>query len=415
MSVYDDTLKGLAGVIKSGTQPKTQAYDTPATVRRVEDGVAYVHIEGGVDETPVSLSIDAKPGDTVMLRVSGGRGWIIGNPTAPPTDNTRANEAMRKAKEAGGTATNFVTDTSDGIFVHPKDNDSDGVRITDVIEIIKGGLSFFKAWVEEGLGKVRVGRADEGHTDIDSYGMKVYGGDGTKQLAHIGCSLTTLPDHTVVPSPHYNFGERTGRAAAYSMTVGWNGVEASEDTAFAIGQDVHATATGAYAGGVSVQNDAYLGFAHGQDIELTSSAGVGAAAFGHNNFDDTDLLFAVGNGTEYVPRNALGVYENGTVLLGNQYPVLYRDVSVSISFAAGTIGTRGAVEIIGSTTISGYKYMGAEIMNHKNTSLFGATIGRNEDNQNAYVVATRATGNAVSNATVKVRMKWVNSHLAHTV
>lgn len=406
MSVYDDTLKGLAGVIKSGTPPKTQAYDTPATVRRVENGVAYVHIEGGVDETPVSLSIDAKVGDTVLVHIGGGRAWIVGNPTAPPTDNTKAEQAIRKAEEAGGTATKFVTDTDDGIFVHPRDNTADGVRITDAIEIIKRNVSCFKAWVEDALTKVRVGREDEGHTDIDSYGMTVYGADGTKQLAKIGCSTTTLPDGTEVPTPHYDFGERTGRKAAYSMVVGSNNVEASADAAFAIGQDVHATDYGAHAGGNSVNNNAYCGFAHGQDLNLTSGAGIGAAVFGHNNMAENNVLFAVGNGDEEVSHNAMSVYEDGTFLLGNRYPVYCEDVTVNVSYEAGTIGTRGATIPLGTTNLTGYRYIGASVLDHRNTSLFSVDVVRNIQQSTAHMCAYRASGAAVSNAPVTVRKIW---------
>ena len=34
-------------------------YDTTAEVVRVEDGVAWVHIDGGVEETPAELTINA--------------------------------------------------------------------------------------------------------------------------------------------------------------------------------------------------------------------------------------------------------------------------------------------------------------------------------------------------------------------
>ena len=92
-----DILKDLAEAVKATGTPQTQPYDTSATVRRVEGGVAWVHIPGGVDETPVQLTIDAKPGDTVQLRVSGGSAWIVGNQTAPPTDDTKADKAMEQA------------------------------------------------------------------------------------------------------------------------------------------------------------------------------------------------------------------------------------------------------------------------------------------------------------------------------
>ena len=173
-----DIFKDLVEAVKKTSTPTTQAYDTPATVTRIEGDVAWVHIPGGVDETPVRLTIAAKAGDTVQLRVGGGTAWLVGNQSAPPTDDTKANEAIRQAKEASGVATDFVTDTQNGIFVHPKNNTADGVRITDSIEIIKGKLSFFRAWIDGELAKVRVGRADSGHVEISAKGLKVYAGSG---------------------------------------------------------------------------------------------------------------------------------------------------------------------------------------------------------------------------------------------
>lgn len=79
---------------------KTSAYDTPATVTRVDGGTAWVHIPGGVDETPIKMTVNAKEGDTVQVRVADGRAWIVGNETAPPTDDAKANEADKKAAEA---------------------------------------------------------------------------------------------------------------------------------------------------------------------------------------------------------------------------------------------------------------------------------------------------------------------------
>lgn len=397
MSVYDDTLKGLAGVIKSSTPPKTQAYDTPATVRRVENGVAYVHIEGGVDETPVSLSIDAKPGDTVMLRVSGGRGWIIGNPTAPPTDNTRADEALQKAEEAGGTATNFVTDTSDGIFVHPKDNDSDGVRITDVIEIIKGGLSFFKAWVDDGLAKVRVGKADAGHTNIDSNGMRVYGGDGTELLANIGYGEGNSGS-TVATAPYYDFGVRNAAhdIGNYSATFGY-GNSAENVCSIAAGAGNRSIGSYAYAFG------SWL-IAHSDQFVT-----------GIFNAADPDKLFIIGNGDlsddDNDRHNCFTVDLNGMVWAEGGYSglVTTEDVTVSITYAAGNIGTRGASESLGTTVKAGHTYIGAYIIDNRNTSAFNATVQGNGPNNTAHLCVYRATGNAVSDASVTVRKIWLKT------
>lgn len=81
-------------------QPKTSPYDTDAVVKRVEGDTAYVHITGGVSETPVNLTIDAKKGDKVKVRVSGGNAWIVGNQSAPPTDDATAKVAENKAISA---------------------------------------------------------------------------------------------------------------------------------------------------------------------------------------------------------------------------------------------------------------------------------------------------------------------------
>lgn len=93
-------LRSLMESMYEASRPKTSAYDTTATVRRIEDGVAWVHIPGGVDETPVKLTVNAKAGDTVQVRVSGGTAFLVGNGTAPPTDDTTAIAAKETANGA---------------------------------------------------------------------------------------------------------------------------------------------------------------------------------------------------------------------------------------------------------------------------------------------------------------------------
>ena len=80
-------------------------YDTTAEVVRVEDGVAWVHIDGGVEETPAELTINAVKGDRVKVRLVGGQAFLIGNGTAPPTDDRTALEALGTAGMAKRTAT----------------------------------------------------------------------------------------------------------------------------------------------------------------------------------------------------------------------------------------------------------------------------------------------------------------------
>lgn len=88
----------------AASKPKTAAYDTEAKVIRIENGTAWVHIPGGVDETPVSMTINSREGDTVRVRVSGGKAWLVGNDTAPPTDDMTAIYATHVAEGAQKTA-----------------------------------------------------------------------------------------------------------------------------------------------------------------------------------------------------------------------------------------------------------------------------------------------------------------------
>ena len=103
MGIFEQIKNDIIEAIKS-SMPGTSAYDTEAQVVRIEGSTAWVHIPGGVDETPVKLTIDAKAGDKVQLRVSGGSAWIVGNDTAPPTDDTTAHSAYDAAVKAEGQA-----------------------------------------------------------------------------------------------------------------------------------------------------------------------------------------------------------------------------------------------------------------------------------------------------------------------
>ena len=241
-----DIFKDLVEAVKKTSTPTTQAYDTPATVTRIEGDVAWVHIPGGVDETPVRLTIAAKAGDTVQLRVGGGTAWLVGNQSAPPTDDTKANEAIRKAQEASGVATDFVTDTKNGIFVHPKNNTADGVRITDSIEIIKGKLSFFRAWIDGELAKVRVGRADSGHVEISAKGLKVY---SPQKIADVSYDESVDEDDQTTVSPFYTFGDRASGACGSYSFVGGEECVASKSNSVAFGIETIANIFGGFACG----------------------------------------------------------------------------------------------------------------------------------------------------------------------
>ena len=89
-SGIDKAVNDLVQVIQEAGKNKTAPLDAQAEVRRIEGDIAWVHIAGGVDETPVRLTINARAGDKVQVRLAGGRAWLTGNATNPPTDDTEA-------------------------------------------------------------------------------------------------------------------------------------------------------------------------------------------------------------------------------------------------------------------------------------------------------------------------------------
>jgi len=100
MSEFDNIKKDILESAKKMGQSRTSGYDTTATVTRIEGSTAWVHIPGGVIETPAQLTISAKAGDAVQVRVADGSAWITGNATAPPTDDRTAVAATVVAQTA---------------------------------------------------------------------------------------------------------------------------------------------------------------------------------------------------------------------------------------------------------------------------------------------------------------------------
>lgn len=154
----NEFVKEIATTMK---QSKTKAYDTVAKVLRVDEKTAYVHIDGGADETPAQMAINCKSGDTVKIRVSGGKAWLTGNLTSPPTDDTAA-EKVKQSHERfkKGTAKNF------------------GLQNEKIINAAKTATNFIDYIDGVGLivGDMR-GNTLKQNTLLDAYGMAVRKGN----------------------------------------------------------------------------------------------------------------------------------------------------------------------------------------------------------------------------------------------
>lgn len=103
MSSIDSLAKDLYTIIHNREEKGPKPYEPVGKVVKIDEtdsNIVWVKIPGGDSETPVEKTVNAKVGDRVRLRLSGGRGWVLGNVSSPPTDDTRANFATSIAYHA---------------------------------------------------------------------------------------------------------------------------------------------------------------------------------------------------------------------------------------------------------------------------------------------------------------------------
>lgn len=134
---YNDVINELVEVLQEAGKKESVPLDIQAKVIRVDNDVIWVHLPGGVDETPVRKTINAKQGDIVQVKISNGDAWITGNATAPPTDDTRAEEANTTAKKADNKAVTAGKIATDAKIIAEAINqffwhDINGAHVTEI-------------------------------------------------------------------------------------------------------------------------------------------------------------------------------------------------------------------------------------------------------------------------------------------
>lgn len=330
----ESILTRLQEAIIDTSKQKTTPYDTTATVTRIENGTAWVHIPGGVDETPVKLTINAKAGDNVQVRVSGGKAFLVGNGTAPPTDDTKAVEAItfagvvnrvavsagkvadRALKIAGDTAQYFwttetgadtgahITEIPQDEFLDDPDNGGANLLLRSIGIAIRQGLAELATFSTSGL---HVSTFDDNGNEIE--------------IAHLGYGLGNAQSGTE-EAPYYTLGTRAANTSVgnYSVAEG-NGTEASAFSSHAEGRWSRAKGNSSHAEGFGCIAYAQQGHAEG---ELTVARYV-AHAEGSETEANGDYSHAQNLGTvaESEAQTTIGRYNvkdsNGTYafIIGN--------------------------------------------------------------------------------------------------
>lgn len=407
-----DLIRDLQTAMQARSRPAP--YDAAAVVTRVDGSTVWVKLAGSDIETPIKRTIDAKAGDSVQVRVSGGTAWINGNQTAPPTDDTLAREAKQKAEENTRTL-ETTTQVLEGVqkiagntnqyFWHVQSGGDTGAHITEkpqdefVADPTNGGGNLLAR--SNGIA-VRNGLAEL--ATFDDSGVAFYDGNGSATanvLASFGDSgmrvgrvgytniqvaptsvTMTAPDGSVALKALFELNTTTGGAREYGVRI------TDEHNTSTI------TITPVASGGVFTDELAY------------------SSEMNNFNWQTAGASLAIGADslTAEVGTNTVAINSTGDIKINGQPLIVYNDVTVTVSYAAGTIGTRGGTYSLGTTTMSGYTFMGAYVIDDRNTSAFNAVAVGNMPNSTAHLAVYRATGNAVTDAEVTVRKVWACNH-----
>lgn len=354
----DKTIQTLTEVLqmsKEGTKP----YDTTAEVVRIEGQTAWVHIPGGIDETPVSMTIDARVGDIVQVRVSGGRAWITGNASAPPTDDTvavaarslavtadeNAQEAQtlsEAAKRQAAAAAKVAADTEQHFWFTSTGVDT-GAHITEktqadfIADPTNGGGNLLARSNGIALreGMIELATLQQSGLDVNTYD----GGGNLVNIAHLGYGPGTDSGGGTSDAPYYNLGIRTGTVGNYSVAEGVNSEArgygshaegsrtlAGESTAHAEGSNTKAlrphnhsegyntTANGVSAHAEGHETTATGDFSHSQNYATIADQPAQTAIGYCNTANNTNNLFAIGNGTLGMRSDCFTVDDSGNTV-----------------------------------------------------------------------------------------------------
>ena len=385
------------------------------------------------------------------------------------TNVVTAQSASASAASAAQTATTYITAIDqNGIKVHAENSPT-----TNYTQINANGMSVYQnvdgtatEVASFGANGAQVGRSGAGHTIVNSDGMRVYGGDGSELLAQIGYGDGLNPSGLVATAPYYTLGDRSSNNSAvgnYSVSVGHANV-ATGFCAYVEGWGNDSTGLASHAEGHN--SDAIGNYSHAGGFGGYAS-GEGSFSSGFNTRAESDYqtvigkyntpdsnntyCFIIGNGRSSAPYtsnaltvdwsgnliarggatlngntsitgtlNATGaITQNGTAvsLDGHTHSstIVYEDETVSISYSAGTIGTRGTQVNCGTTAKSGYTYIGECVLSHTNTAVFSVNLIRNDSTENVHLMAYRANGNAVTNAEVIIRKIWIKNGFVSAV
>lgn len=304
----------LLDAINTITQSKDRSCDTPATVLRVEGDTVWVHIDGGADETPVQKTINCLEGETVQVRISNGSAFLVGNASAPPTDDKTANvahfvaeQADEKATEAINTANAIVQtvqgkvdsgDSNVSVLSSTMYQNANGVNIYNDTLAVGDSYAHIDGDSFDIKKATTAGTIDDANdTLLASFGREVT--VGSRDTGTVG-SYSQVFGFNCIASGHHSHaeGSHTETSEAYAHSEGSN-TTASGVCSHAEGDSTTASGDYSHSEGGSSQASSDYSHAEGESTQASGDAshseGGATQAVGDYSHAEGRLSRSVGN------------------------------------------------------------------------------------------------------------------------
>lgn len=292
----------LLDAIKAISDNGDRSYDTPATVLRVDGDTVWVHIDGGADETPVSKTINCEQGETVQVRISNGSAFLVGNASAPPTDDKTANVAHFVAEQAdikAVKAEETATEVKETVEVLE-------VEVDGKVDIGTSNIQHLSSTMYQNANGVNIYNDtlavgdSYAHIDGDSFDIKKCTTAGEiddandTMIASFGREVTVGTRASGTEGQYSQvFGTSCIASGVYSHAEGL-GTQALDGYAHAEGAYSHASGFASHAEGYRTEAG-YLAHSEGEDTDAT---GYWSHAEGNKSESSGDYSHAEGSKTE---------------------------------------------------------------------------------------------------------------------
>ena len=392
---------------------KTKPYDTTATVRRIDGNTAWCHIDGGVDETPVKMTIHAEVGNTVQVRVGGGTAFLVGNETAPPTDDKKANKALSVATNTARSVKK-VQETVEEVLEDIEDIESSSVDDVTVQYCLSSSSSTFTQYgdwsdtpPEYVSGKYYWVRSviydDEGN---ETYGNPRYSQD-TQLSVETDIAFNSNNNH---------FWHDSSGAYVTTQNKSYATGSAVRITSSGILQQVNGSTVSSWTNsGISfLQSGSTVASfgSGGADLYAGGNLGASVGSSGMTVYSSgTDVAF-IGTGTgalkgyvrigklgnnelhTQLSNNTLGFYQNNSDLMCSVYggTSYTTDYALNIGTASGKTVTLNVYGHINTYSSGAYKSNGYKLLTIGTATSGSITIGANTTNDLTNVSASKKTG-----------------------